>query len=76
MIYANKGGEHVFGLLMTIIIGFLVGMIAKLVMRGKENMKFILPTLLGIAGSIIATISVRPWAGIRPLKVQPRRAVV
>jgi uncharacterized membrane protein YeaQ/YmgE (transglycosylase-associated protein family) len=44
-----------FGLLMTIIIGFIVGVIAKLIMPGKENMGFIVTTLLGIAGSIVAT---------------------
>ena len=43
------------GLLMTIIIGFIVGVIAKLIMPGKENMGFIVTTLLGIAGSLIAT---------------------
>lgn len=44
-----------FGLLVTIIIGFVVGVIAKLIMPGKENMGFIVTTLLGIAGSFIAT---------------------
>lgn len=44
-----------FGLLMTIIIGFVVGVIAKLIMPGKENIGWILTTLLGIAGSIVAT---------------------
>ena len=44
-----------FGLLITILIGFVVGVIAKLIMPGKENMGFILTTLLGIAGSITAT---------------------
>ena len=44
-----------FGFLVTIIIGFVVGVIAKLIMPGKENMGFILTTLLGIAGSIVAT---------------------
>jgi uncharacterized membrane protein YeaQ/YmgE (transglycosylase-associated protein family) len=43
------------GFLMTIIIGFIVGVIAKLIMPGKENMGFIVTTLLGIAGSIIAS---------------------
>ena len=38
-----------FGFLMTIIIGFVVGVIAKLIMPGKENMGFIVTTLLGIA---------------------------
>ena len=44
-----------FGLLTTIIIGFVVGVIAKLIMPGKENMGFIVTTLLGITGSIAAT---------------------
>ena len=44
-----------FGLLITIIIGFVVGVIAKLIMPGKENMGFIMTTLLGIAGSLVAT---------------------
>jgi uncharacterized membrane protein YeaQ/YmgE (transglycosylase-associated protein family) len=44
-----------FGLLLTIVIGFIVGVIAKLIMPGKENMGFIITTLLGIAGSIVAT---------------------
>ena len=44
-----------FGLLTAIIIGFVVGVIAKLIMPGKQNMGFIVTTLLGIAGSIVAT---------------------
>jgi len=44
-----------FGLLTTIIIGFVVGVIAKLIMPGKENMGLIITTLLGIAGSLVAT---------------------
>jgi uncharacterized membrane protein YeaQ/YmgE (transglycosylase-associated protein family) len=40
---------------MTIIIGFVVGVIAKLIMPGKENMGFIVTTVLGIAGSLVAT---------------------
>jgi len=44
-----------FGLLVTIIIGFVVGVIAKLIMPGRENMGFIVTTLLGIAGSLVAT---------------------
>jgi uncharacterized membrane protein YeaQ/YmgE (transglycosylase-associated protein family) len=44
-----------FGLLITVIVGFVVGVIAKLIMPGKENMGFIASTLLGIAGSLLAT---------------------
>jgi uncharacterized membrane protein YeaQ/YmgE (transglycosylase-associated protein family) len=41
-------------LLWTLIIGFLAGAIAKLLMPGKDPGGFIVTTLLGIAGSIVA----------------------
>jgi len=41
-------------ILWTIIVGFIVGVIAKLLHPGKENMGFIVTTLLGIAGSFLA----------------------
>jgi uncharacterized membrane protein YeaQ/YmgE (transglycosylase-associated protein family) len=44
-----------FGLIMTILVGFIVGVIAKMIMPGKENMGFITTALLGIAGSVAAT---------------------
>lgn len=43
------------GLLIAIIVGFIVGVVAKLIMPGKENMGMIMTTLLGIAGSLVAT---------------------
>jgi uncharacterized membrane protein YeaQ/YmgE (transglycosylase-associated protein family) len=42
-------------LLWTIIIGFAVGAIAKLLMPGRDGGGIILTILLGIAGSFIAT---------------------
>lgn len=42
-------------ILWSILIGFVVGVIAKLLHPGKENMGIILTTVLGIAGSLIAT---------------------
>ena len=39
----------------TIIIGFIIGVLAKLLHPGRENMGFIMTTLLGIGGSIVAT---------------------
>ncbi|MGB0132603.1 GlsB/YeaQ/YmgE family stress response membrane protein [Dokdonella sp.] len=43
------------GILMTIIIGFLVGIVAKFLKPGKDPGGFIITILLGIAGSFIAT---------------------
>lgn len=42
------------GLLWTIIIGFLVGLIARAVMPGRQIMGIIMTTLLGIGGSLLA----------------------
>lgn len=39
------------GLLWTILIGFVIGVIAKFLMPGKDPGGFIITTLLGIAGS-------------------------
>ena len=41
-------------LVWTIIVGFIVGVVAKLVHPGRENMGFIMTTLLGIGGSLVA----------------------
>jgi len=39
----------------TILLGLAAGVIAKLIFPGKENMGWILTTLLGIAGSFLST---------------------
>ena len=47
------------GILWTIIIGFLAGVIAKFIMPGpNEPQGFILTTILGIIGAFVAT-----WLG-------------
>lgn len=43
------------GIIGTIVIGFIVGVLAKLLHPGKENMGFIMTTLLGVGGSFAAT---------------------
>ena len=42
------------GILMTIIVGFIVGIIAKFLMPGRDPGGFIVTVLLGIAGAFIA----------------------
>jgi uncharacterized membrane protein YeaQ/YmgE (transglycosylase-associated protein family) len=39
----------------TIIIGFLVGIVAKFIYPGRQNMGWILTILLGIGGAFVAT---------------------
>lgn len=41
--------------LTTLIIGFIVGVIARLLMPGRQKMGLILTTLLGMGGAIVAT---------------------
>ena len=44
------------GIIWTIVLGFVIGLIAKFIHPGKENMGFIMTILLGIAGSFLAGI--------------------
>jgi uncharacterized membrane protein YeaQ/YmgE (transglycosylase-associated protein family) len=46
------------GFLWTIIIGFVAGLIAKFLTPGRDPGGFILTTLLGIVGALVAT-----WLG-------------
>lgn len=47
------------GILWTLVIGFLAGLVAKLVTPGRnEPSGFVLTTLLGVAGAFLAT-----WLG-------------
>ena len=43
------------GIIWTIIIGFIVGLLAKMLMPGKDPGGFIITVLIGIVGSLIAT---------------------
>jgi len=42
------------GILYTILIGLVVGVIAKMLMPGKDPGGFIITTLIGIAGAMLA----------------------
>ena len=44
------------GVIWTIVLGFVIGVIAKLIHPGKEKMGFIMTILLGIAGSFLAGV--------------------
>jgi uncharacterized membrane protein YeaQ/YmgE (transglycosylase-associated protein family) len=57
------------GIIWTIIIGFIAGVIAKLITPGKnEPAGFILSTVLGIVGAFVATFLVKHWAGTGPAR--------
>ncbi|EXI78735.1 MAG: Transglycosylase associated protein [Candidatus Accumulibacter appositus] len=44
------------GIIWTIVLGFVIGVLAKLIHPGKENMGFVLTVALGIGGSFGAGV--------------------
>ncbi len=44
------------GWISTIIVGFIVGVLAKILHPGKDNLGFIMTSLLGIAGAFLAGV--------------------
>lgn len=44
------------GFVWTILLGFVIGVVAKFLHPGKENMGFFATILLGVAGSFLAGI--------------------
>jgi uncharacterized membrane protein YeaQ/YmgE (transglycosylase-associated protein family) len=41
------------GIIAWVIFGFIVGLIARAVVPGRQQMGFVMTTLLGIAGSVV-----------------------
>lgn len=44
------------GIVWTIVLGFVIGVLAKVLHPGKENMGFIATVVLGIGGSFLAGV--------------------
>jgi len=42
------------GIISMIIVGFIVGLIARAIMPGDQKLGFIMTTLLGIVGAVVA----------------------
>ncbi|MEY4909805.1 MAG: hypothetical protein RL260_3523 [Pseudomonadota bacterium] len=42
------------GIVWMVIVGFLIGLVARWIIPGAQSLGFILTTLLGIAGSFVA----------------------
>jgi uncharacterized membrane protein YeaQ/YmgE (transglycosylase-associated protein family) len=59
--------ESSVGIIWTIIIGFIAGVIAKFITPGKnEPAGFILTTILGIVGALVATFLGQALGWYRP----------
>ena len=44
------------GIIAWIVFGFIIGLIARAIVPGKQGMGFIMTTLLGVAGSLIGGV--------------------
>ena len=42
------------GIVWTIVVGFVVGLVARAILPGTQSLGFILTTVLGVAGSFVA----------------------
>lgn len=51
------------GILTWIVFGFVIGLIARAVVPGKQGMGLIMTTLLGIAGSLIGGLIASAFTG-------------
>lgn len=50
----------------SIIVGFIVGLIARAIMPGMQHMGFIMTVLLGVAGSIVGGLIARLFSRPAP----------
>jgi uncharacterized membrane protein YeaQ/YmgE (transglycosylase-associated protein family) len=53
------------GIIAWIVFGFIVGLIARAVVPGKQSMGFVLTTVLGVAGSLIGGLVASALSGGR-----------
>jgi len=54
------------GILSTIVIGLVIGLIARFVLPGKDPMGLILTTALGIGGALVAGFTMQSLGFARP----------
>jgi uncharacterized membrane protein YeaQ/YmgE (transglycosylase-associated protein family) len=54
------------GIIGTLIIGFIVGLLARFLKPGNDRMGIIFTTLLGVAGALIATYGGRALGLYQP----------
>ena len=43
------------GIIVTIIVGFIVGLLARAIMPGNQSMGIIMTTILGVVGALLAS---------------------
>ena len=53
------------GILAWIVFGFVIGLLARAVVPGKQSMGFVMTTILGVAGSLIGGLVASALTGGR-----------
>ena len=54
-----------FSLIKMIVVGVIIGIIAKVIMPGRDGGGFVMTAILGIAGSVIGTFTGQMFFGQR-----------
>lgn len=59
------------GLCGWIVFGFIAGLVARAIMPGKQNLGFVMTTVLGVAGSFVGgfiagIVTGYGWRGLHP----------
>jgi uncharacterized membrane protein YeaQ/YmgE (transglycosylase-associated protein family) len=53
------------GILAWIVFGFVIGLLARAIVPGKQSMGFVMTTILGVAGSLIGGLVASALTGGR-----------
>lgn len=56
------------GIISMIVVGFIIGLIARAIMPGDQKLGLILTTVLGIVGSAWPATWAARWASINPAR--------
>ena len=54
------------GIISWIVFGFIVGLIARAIVPGRQSMGFVMTTLLGVAGSLVGGFVATALGGGNP----------
>ena len=55
-------------ILYTILIGFVIGLVARFLKPGDDKMGIIATTLVGVGGSFLAPMAAAPWVCMAPTR--------
>ncbi len=63
---ASTNTKLMLHIIWSIIVGFIIGLIARAIMPGMQHLGFIMTTLLGIGGSIVGGLIARLFSKPAP----------